>query len=218
MRSLTLAPGERVEILVVFSNSWPVALETAPDTNLPMMMGPMARVRNLTTESFDAGNEVILEFEPVTSDRRSGAVPGRLTARQRVDTSQAARRRRFVLGMGGMMGGRMGSSGDMFINGRPFDMGRIDERVPLGDTEIWEISGEMMSHPFHIYGVQFEMLNRHGGKPNPRDAGVRDTVLVREPVELLVRFAQQAVKVPFVYHCHILEHEDNGMMGQFTTT
>ena len=50
-----------------------------------------------------------------------------------------------------------------------------------------------------------------------RDAGMRDTVLVRGPVALLVRFTQPAVKAPFMYHCHILEHEDNGMMGQFVT-
>ena len=221
VRSLTLAPGERVEILVDFSNGRPVALQTAPDTNLPMMMGPIARVRNFATEIVGAVSEVVLRFEPVASDQRPGVVvPGRLIARQRLDASQATKRRRFGLsmGMGGMMGGRMGSGGDMFINGRPFAMDRIDERVPLGDTEIWEISGQMMSHPVHIHGVQFEVLSRDGGKPIPRDAGLRDTVLVRDPVELLVRFTQPAVKAPFMYHCHILEHEDNGMMGQFMTT
>jgi len=222
VRSLTLAPGERVEILVDFSDGRSVALETAPDTNFPMMMGPMGQVRNFAAEIFGAGNEVVLRFEPAASDGTPGVVPGRLIARQRADASQATRRRRFVLsmgmGMGGMMGGGMGSGGDMRINGRPFDMDRIDERVPLGDTEIWEISGEMMSHPVHLHGVQFEVLSRNGGKPLPRDAGVRDTVLVQEPVELLVRFTQPAVKAPFMYHCHILEHEDNGMMGQFTTT
>ena len=116
------------------------------------------------------------------------------------------------------MGGGMGSGGGMLINGRPFEMDRIDERVRLGDTEIWEISGELMSHPVHIHGVHFEVLGRNGGTPVLRDGGLRDTVLVREPVELLVRFTQPAVNAPFMYHCHILEHEDNGMMGQFMTT
>ena len=114
------------------------------------------------------------------------------------------------------MGGRTGAGGSMVINGRPFDVNRIDEKVRLGDTEIWEVSGEMMSHPFHIHGVQFE-LRRNGSKPSLRDTGARDTVLVREPVELLVHFNQPAEKAPFMYHCHILEHEDNGMMGQFRT-
>ena len=224
MRSLTLAPGERAEILVDFSDGNRVALRTAPDTNLPMMMmmGPGSRVRSLAQEIFGGGDEIVLHFEP-TGQQDPAALPGRLVSRQRSNASQATGRRRFVLGMGmgmgmgGMMGGGMGSGGNMVINGRPFEMDRIDERVALGDTEIWEISGEMMSHPFHIHGVQFEVLSRNGGKPVARDAGLRDTVLVREPVELLVRFTQPAVKAPFMYHCHILEHEDNGMMGQFAT-
>ena len=218
MRSLTLAPGERAEILVDFSDDRRVALRTAPDTNLPMMMGPGSRVRSLATEIFGGGDEVVLHFEP-TGRQDPALPPSRLISRQGVNASQATKRRRFVLGMGmgGMMGGGMGSGGGMMINGRSFEMNRIDEQVALGDTEIWEISGEMMSHPFHIHGVQFEVLSRNGGKPIARDAGMRDTVLVREPVELLVRFTQPAVKAPFMYHCHILEHEDNGMMGQFVT-
>ncbi len=219
MRSLTLAPGERAEILVDFSDGRRVALRTAQDTNLPMMMGPGSRVRSLAQEILGGGEEDVLHFEPIGRQDRA-LPPGRLVSRQGVDASQATKRRQFVLsmGMGGMMGGGMGSGGGMMINGRPFEMDRIDEQVALGDTEIWEISGEMMSHPFHVHGVQFEVLSRNGGKPIARDAGMRDTVLVREPVELLVRFTQPAVKAPFMYHCHILEHEDNGMMGQFATT
>ena len=72
-----------------------------------------------------------------------------------------------------------------------------------------------MTHPFHIHGVHFEVLSRNGSDKGIRDQGLRDTVLVREPVELLVRFLQPAISSPFMYHCHILEHEDNGMMGQF---
>ncbi|MCZ8548713.1 multicopper oxidase domain-containing protein [Mesorhizobium qingshengii] len=195
------------------------ALQTAPDTNLPMMMGQGSRVWNLARNITGGGDEVVLRFEP-TGQQDPAAPLGRLVSRQSVNAYQATKRRQFVLGMGmgGMMGGGIGSSAGMTINGRPFEMGRIDERVALGDTEIWEISGEMMSHPFHFHGVQSEVLSRNRGKPIARDAGIRDTVLVREPVELLVRFTQPAVRAPFMYHCHILEHKDDGMMGQFATT
>ena len=44
-----------------------------------------------------------------------------------------------------------------------------------------------------------------------------DTVLVQEPVELLVQFTKPAERIPFMFHCHNLEHEDGGMMGQFKT-
>ena len=125
-----------------------------------------------------------------------------------------------MMGPGGMGPGMMGPGMMMEfgINGRPFEMDRIDERVGLGDVEIWEVSGEMMAHPFHIHGAQFEVLSRNGARPGSEDSGRKDTVLVHEPVELLVRFTQPASDAPFVYHCHILEHEDNGMMGQFMTT
>lgn len=217
LRSLTLAPGERAELLVDFSNGQAVSLRTAPDTNLPMMMGPLAQVRNLTSGLLGSPGQDVLDFDPIGKQEGSIQIPERLVERPRPDASRVKTRRRFVLsmGMGGMMGGGTGEGSSMFINGRAFDMNRIDEKVRLGDTEIWEVSGEMMSHPFHIHGVQFEVLSRNGGKPAVRDSGARDTVLVREPVELLVRFDQPAEKVPFMYHCHILEHEDSGMMGQF---
>jgi FtsP/CotA-like multicopper oxidase with cupredoxin domain len=102
------------------------------------------------------------------------------------------------------------------INGRSFDMGRIDERVWLGDTEVWEVSADMMAHPFHIHGVHFQVIGRGAGGPGPDDAGLKDTVRVNEPVRLLVRFTQPTRGRPYMYHCHILEHEDMGMMGQFT--
>ena len=224
VRSLTLAPGERVEVLVDFSNGHAVSLKTVPDTNMPMIMGPLAQARSFAKEILGSQGTTVLQFDPVGGQGTPGKIPERLVERARADPSKASTRRSFALGMGmmgmegGMMSGHTGPGGSMVINGRAFDMNRIDEKVRLGDTEIWEVSGEMMSHPFHIHGVQFEVLSRNGGKPGTRDGGARDTVLVREPVELLVRFSQPALKIPFMYHCHILEHEDNGMMGQFATT
>ena len=220
VRSLTLAPGERVEVLVDFSNGQAVSLKTALDTNMPMMMGPLAQARNFAKEILGSQGEAVLQFDPVGGHGTPSKIPERLVERPRANPSKATTRRRFVLnmGMGGMMGGEADQGGGMVINSRSFDMSRIDENVRLGDTEIWEVSGEMMSHPFHIHGVQFDVLSRNGGKPILRDTGARDTVLVREPVELLVHFNHPAEKTSFMYHCHILEHEDNGMMGQFRTS
>lgn len=233
VRSLRLAPGERVEVLVDLSDSRPVALRTSPDTNLPMM----ARMGGFVSD-LPEGGQTVLRLEPRdTGSTAPVMIPERLVARSRPDPSQAVRRRRFTLdmgmGMGGMMHGGMGTMGGGMmgrgrmesnqgiggmhaINGRPFDMQRIDARIRLGDVEIWETSGEMMAHPLHIHGVQFEVLGREGAPADPRDQGLRDTVLVHEPTELLVRFTQPAPEhAPFMMHCHILEHEDNGMMAQF---
>lgn len=208
-RSLRLSPGERAEILVDFSDGRPVALETGPDSTAPMM-GMLARTANL----IGAGRSTLVSFEPGGEVGPQTRVPERLVSHEGPNVSEAVRRRRFVMNMG--MGGMMGRGGGMLgINGRAYDMNRIDEQVRLGDVEIWEVSGEMMAHPFHIHGVHFEVLSRNGAAPGVRDQGLRDTVLVDGSVELLVRFTQPAQAAPFMYHCHILEHEDQGMMGQF---
>lgn len=212
VESLTLAPGERAEVLVDFSNGRSAMLLTGPDDNVPMAMGSMMRRDRGVTRG-----QPLLSFVPSGRAGKPAAIPDRLVARAAPAAAQATRRRQLSLdmGMGGMMGGMGG--GGFAINGRAFDMERIDQRVRLGDTEIWEVSSNMMAHPFHIHGVHFEVLSRGGRPPLPRDAGLRDTVLVQEPVELLVRFTQPSGRSPFMYHCHILEHEDAGMMGQFTT-
>jgi len=147
-------------------------------------------VRSLASGLFGDRGQDVLDFDPIGKQEGSIQIPKRLIERPRPDASRVKTRRRFVLsmGMGRMMGGGIGQGDNMFINGRAFAMNRIDEKVRLGDTEIWEVSGEMMSHPFHIHGVQFEVLSRNGSKPLIRDSGARDTVLVREPVELLVEF------------------------------
>lgn len=215
LQAITLAPGQRAELLVNFADGRSVSLVTGPDANLSAM-GMMGGAGMNREASGAGGATTVLQFEPQPAGRARAAstVPAQLVTRARPDASKVAKRRSLVLnmGMGGMMGG--GSSG-LTINGKPFDMRRIDETVKLGATEIWEVSGEMMRHPLHIHGVHFDVLSRGGGSPDVLDQGARDTVLVKEPVELLIRFDQPARAAPFMYHCHILEHEDNGMMGQF---
>jgi len=79
----------------------------------------------------------------------------------------------------------------------------------------------MMAHPFHIHNVQFRLLDRDGRPPQAEEAGFKDTVIVkpREQVRLLLRFEENTdPDNPYMYHCHILEHEDAGMMGQFVVT
>ena len=74
-----------------------------------------------------------------------------------------------------------------------------------------------MAHPFHVHGASFRILSKNGGRPAAHESGWKDVVLVEEHSEVLVRFDNPAPpKMPFMYHCHILEHEDHGMMGQFS--
>jgi len=105
------------------------------------------------------------------------------------------------------------------------------EAVKLGDLEIWEFSNQTdhhmsaMQHPMHIHGLQFQVLGRESA-PEFRaennaihqgtiDAGWQDTVLVLpgEKVQVLLKF--EDFEGLFMYHCHILEHEDMGMMRNY---
>jgi blue copper oxidase len=213
LQAITLAPGQRAEILVDFADGKRVALITGPDANASMgMMGEAAG---------DAGRSsgaTVLRFkpQPMPIVGAKAIAPDLLASRVRPDSARAVQRRRLVLNMG--MGGMMGAGGGaaLAINGKPFDIDRLDQQIRLGAIEIWEVSGETMSHPFHIHGVHFDVLSRNGGMPGVLDQGPRDTIVVKESVELLIGFEQPAIKAPFMYHCHILEHEDNGMMGQFS--
>jgi suppressor of ftsI len=104
------------------------------------------------------------------------------------------------------------------INGKEMDMNRIDEVVPAGATEFWEVTSNSQPHTFHIHGATFHVLDVDGSEPVDWMRGPKDTVLVSpgHPVRLLVRFREHVdPAVPYMYYCHILRHEDIGMMGQF---
>jgi FtsP/CotA-like multicopper oxidase with cupredoxin domain len=180
LRSLTLTPGERAEIIVDFSDGRPVKLETGPDTSVPMMMGMMAQASN----AIGVGRGTLVNFAPEGERGVEVNLPAHLGPQEWAKASDSVRRRQFTMNMGmGMMGGMMGSRGGMGgmmrggsamfgINGRAYDMARIDEEVRLGDVEIWEVHSEMMAHPFHVHGVHFQVLRRNGGDPHPRDQGL----------------------------------------------
>jgi FtsP/CotA-like multicopper oxidase with cupredoxin domain len=75
-----------------------------------------------------------------------------------------------------------------------------------------------MMHPFHIHNGQFQILDRAGSPPPAHEMGWKDTVQVKpgELLRLIMRFTDYTDENnPYMYHCHILEHEDRGMMGQF---
>lgn len=111
-------------------------------------------------------------------------------------------------------------NGPFLINGVSFDMDVINYFVPQDNIEIWElVNNTPISHPFHIHDVQFFILDIDGTPPPPEMQGLNDVVLVPSGMTT-VRFIAQfsdfsSTTVPYMYHCHMLAHEDMGMMGQF---
>ncbi len=211
--SLTLAPGERAEIVV----------EMAPDDRAMlvadlsggmggMMGGMMGGARR-------GGRFEFLELRAGAALAASDPVPQRLAMLAPLPAQAGLKQRDFELEMS-MGPAVMLFGGGFEINGRAMKMSRINEVVNMGETEIWRITNRSpMAHPFHVHDTQFRILRRNGAAPHPTEAGRKDTVLVQpdDLVELAVRFDRyRDSERPYMYHCHILEHEDQGMMGQFT--
>lgn len=100
-----------------------------------------------------------------------------------------------------------------------FDMDSINQVVYLGDTEIWTlINLTQVSHPFHIHDIQFQVVDINGGPVPANQQGWKDVVLVPagDTVRFITTFSDFADdSVPYMYHCHLLHHEDDGMMASF---
>ncbi len=207
MQSIRLSPGERAEIIVDMSDGQRTILRSvAAGGGHGGMMGGMMH----DSPAFD-----FLELRPMETLTPSQPLPDRLAELPTASGEGISKVRRFEMQMSGMA---------MFakfqINGKEMKMDRIDEVIEKGVTEIWEVSNSsVMAHPFHIHNTQFRILDRNGMSPQAGERGLKDTVLVgpREVVRLLVRFDHYSdPDQPYMYHCHVLEHEDAGMMGQFT--
>lgn len=219
--SVLMSPGERYEVLVdmssIQSNGLQVDLDGGDNEGgfLANLFGGGTMLTALTlTQNGDPGFQ--------------GSMPNRLANLTPQNRSEATVTRSFELQMDtganlaalAFAWGNICGDGAMAINGQPMNMDRIDEEVRKGDTEIWRISVDDQLHPFHIHGCSFRILSQQGAAPPAYAQGWKDMVHVEEGwSEVLVRFDHQATaETPYMYHCHILEHEDCGMMGQFTVT
>ncbi|MCW9706219.1 multicopper oxidase family protein [Fodinibius salsisoli] len=222
--SITLTPGERADLLVDFS-SYSVGQEirmTAEARNgmggmMDGMMvgGGMMNDENNNEEgmmgdgmgSRNSGG-AFLEFRVTNEEQDPFRLPQALTELSFPNEADTDRTRRIDLTMEMMQGPA--------INGKFFEMLRTDQKVQQGALEIWEFNnGTMMPHPMHLHATQFKMLDRSGGPLAPHERGWKDTVRIDsgETVRVLTKF--DAEKGLYVFHCHNLEHEDNGMMANF---
>jgi FtsP/CotA-like multicopper oxidase with cupredoxin domain len=209
---LRISPAERYEILVDFTNGKPVMLETGPDEE----MGIFGAVSREDSSAYAP----ILRFEPTTHMAAGTELPARLIEPPLADPAKAVRRRQFVLDSSICAGNRP-VEGEMDmqvmrINGKAHDLARIDFETRVGTLEVWEIVSIGFAHSFHVHGASFRILTSDGAPPPAHLTGWKDVVLVENKAELLVAFNHPASREhPFMYHCHILEHEDAGMMGQY---
>ena len=200
---ILIAPAQRIEVLVTV-NATPNAryrLRALRYESEFMGLGTY-RDEDLLTLATSAGPPAVPAVIP--ESLRPITALGVPSMRQRVELSES-------MGMGMMGGGMFG----FLINGRSFDMNRVDLTTVQGRVEFWDIvNNTSMDHPIHIHGTQFQLISRESAgvvTPAPYLAWL-DTVNVpsRQSATIKVR---QTMLGKRMFHCHILEHEDAGMMG-----
>jgi FtsP/CotA-like multicopper oxidase with cupredoxin domain len=192
VEEIVLANGERAELLVRGSGApgSRATLRSLPyDRYVPQTRPPdWERPLDLLTVEYT----VEPPMEPPVLPRTLRPVPA-------LDPAQATVTRLVVMTQG-------------FLNNRPMDMHRVDEVAELGAVEVWELENLVgMDHPFHLHGFQFQVLDRNGvPETQPK---WEDTVNVprHETARFIVRFDNYPGR--WMFHCHILSHEDGGMMG-----
>ncbi len=203
--TIRIDAAERVEVVIDFS-AYPV--------------GTRVVLNNLL--GYDNLSRVMC-FDVVREESDDSSVPNNLREIARLDPATAVQERNFEFGFDG-------ANGLWTINGLAYDHHRIDATPLHGTTEIWRISNGAPaheghtgpadpafdhSHPFHLHGVFFQVLDRNGEPPPVWERGWKDTVSVGslEAVRIIVRF--DGYGGTYMFHCHKLEHEDRGMMGHF---
>ncbi len=203
LAELLLTPGERVEVVV--------ELPPAGDAQFALRMLPYdgGAAMAPTTASTQSA---VLTLRTEGAARVPVALPATLRPIAALPLPVASKRVELGGGMG-MMGGAMGHL--FLIDGRLFDMNRVDWTSHVGEVEQWEfINRSAMDHPMHIHGTQFQIAEteRDGVRTPSPHLGWKDTVLVPRGATVRLRVRHGSAGLRMV-HCHILEHEAQGMMG-----
>jgi FtsP/CotA-like multicopper oxidase with cupredoxin domain len=201
IKDVLLVPAERMEVIVAFDKPGTAVLRTLDYDRGWMGPGRPKSEADLLTVVV---SEKAAEQPP----------PLPTTLRPIADLGAPAVRRRFVFSETMSMGGK-GMQMGFLINGVSFDMHRVDVVSKAGQVELWEVANSAdMDHPFHLHGTQFQILETEwrGTITKPPYRAWKDTVNIA-PGEVVRILLRQDRAGPRMYHCHILEHEQLGMMG-----
>lgn len=201
---VVLGPGERAEIVVDLSGD---EGETLSFANYAAEFGN-GDLGPTSLDDYDQSNYILFTLHvtaptanPVTT------LPTVLNNIERIDPSTAVLTRTLTLNI------------PPSINGMTFQMDTINITTTLGMKEVWRIVNlSEEPHPIHIHDSPFQIISRNGEAPPDYELGWKDTVIVHslETVLVLKDFSGfYDPDGPFMYHCHILDHEDKGMMGQY---
>ncbi|OJW81493.1 MAG: hypothetical protein BGO69_08885 [Bacteroidetes bacterium 46-16] len=222
---IVLSPGERAEVLLdltgmngqtlylmSYASEFPMGVQGGPTMPMPPGFPPMNSSLNGIDFNILKINVGPPTISPVTT------IPSSLVTVTPYPEGTASTTRNIHFTADSFLV----MDGPFYFNDSSFDMMHVNYHIPLNSTEIWRFVNEtMVAHPFHIHDVHFFILDRNGIPPAPKESGAKDVVLVGpgDTVRVIMKFEDFAdTTTPYMYHCHILMHEDDGMMGQFVVT
>ncbi len=225
LTTMEMSPGERCEIVIDMADGRPAGLltlfEDEFDDDEEGILGSLSSPLDRSEAALPSPSLTLIVDNALAAN--TAPLPERMAAIVRPQSQEIVRTRDFMLGMNNGDGGDgLGHAAmDMTINGAAMDMNVINERVERGVWERWRIRSDQGAHPFHVHGCSFLIERMEGATASPDQRGWKDVVVVDNDdwSEIVVRFDHPATdRYPYMYHCHILEHEDRGMMGQFTVS
>ena len=197
--AVQLSPGERAEVVVDVAPNDRVVLRSE-HVDLHGTSGDDGRFAGIL-DAFD-----VLELRAASALQPSAPLAPALATIDRPTAVPSGTTRTFRLD-------------NNRINGQQMAMERVDEVVQAGSTEVWAITNEHnLPHSFHPHLTSFLVLDVDGTAPPRELSGWKDTVYVPpgSTIRVAIRFEDWGEPTsPSMFHCHILRHEDSGMMGQF---
>ncbi len=246
LKELAIAAGERYEILVDARNAAPFDLMSVPVIHQPVMrLPPFDRPLTLFTVQPDGVHGTGKLPDSLAKLPKIPDILPPVSQGLVMDMFRDVEARRLMMKSGFMAMVKSGKTDpevvarmeDLItngpalplklqltangINGKPFCFTENGFHVPVNADQVWAISEatDKMIHPVHIHGCQFRIVTLDGAAPPRHMAGWKDTVPIENAgrAEIFVRFPLTAAySTPYMAHCHILEHEDSGMMTEFT--
>ena len=218
---LIMAPGERYEILLdllgdAVGKTLDLNAYNGSDSGLSFGFGGLEPG---TSGEFGSllNNKTFRVLRILVAAATANAVmqlPSALVSNTYPTLAQATRERTLTITA-------TGPGAPFTFNGVGFNMNTINQTVALGSTEAWTVNGgNIFGHSFHIHGVQFKIVSRNGSAASVKnyEQGWKDTFYIplNESLTFVAKFDETAdATYPFMYHCHMVNHEDLGLMGQF---
>ena len=201
-RSMMIAPAERIEFILDFSN-YPQGAQIVFENRLRQDNGR-------GPDGPAAFPTPLMRFDVDGTAPDPSVIPARLRDPIPADPFPPRVRRSFEFAR---------NQGGWVINGGFWDVNRILARPQLDEPEIWTFKngGGGWWHPIHVHLNSFQILRRNGAPPPVWEQGMKDTVVLGPGDEVDVRIQFASFRGRYVFHCHNIEHEDMAMMARFDT-